>query len=107
MAVEALQAHKEWQGEERLPAGGQLSDHDLVFSTRTGGALDAANVRREFKAACKAAGIGEHWTPRELRHSFVSLCPARGCRSRRSHGSPGTPTPGRPRWSTGGSYGLY
>ena len=48
-------------------------DHDLVFSTRTGGALDAANVRREFKAACRTARIGEHWTPRELRHSFVSL----------------------------------
>ena len=73
MAVDALQAHKERQVEERLAAGGQWSDHDLVFSTRSGDALDAANVRREFKAACRAAGIGEHWTPRELRHSFVSL----------------------------------
>lgn len=78
MALEALQAHKEWQVEERLAAGRQLSDHDLVFSTRTGGALDAANVRREFKAACRAAGIGEHWTPRELRHSFVSLMSSSG-----------------------------
>jgi integrase len=78
MAVEALQAHKEWQVEERLAAGGQLSDHDLIFSTRTGGALDAANVRREFKAACRVAGIGEHWTPRELRHSFVSLMSSSG-----------------------------
>ena len=57
MAVDALQAHKERQAEERLAAGGQWSDHDLVFSTRTGGALDAANVRREFKAACRAAKI--------------------------------------------------
>ena len=78
MALEALQAHKEWQVEERLAAGRQLSDHNLVFSTRTGGALDAANVRREFKAACRAAGIGEHWTPRELRHSFVSLMSSSG-----------------------------
>ena len=23
--------------------------------------------------SCKAAGIGEDWTPRELRHTFVSL----------------------------------
>ena len=66
------------KSEERLAAGGQWSDHDLVFSTRTGGALDAANVRREFKAACRAAGIGEHWTPRELRHSFVSLMSSSG-----------------------------
>lgn len=35
--------------------------------------MDAANVRREFKAVCKTAKIGEHWTPQELRHSFVSL----------------------------------
>ena len=41
-------------------------------------ALDAANVRREFKAVCRAAGIGEHWTPRELRHSFVSLMSSSG-----------------------------
>jgi len=40
--------------------------------------LDAANVRREFRAACKAAKIGEHWTPRELRHSFVSLMSSSG-----------------------------
>ena len=45
----------------------------LVFCTSSGGPLDAANVRREFRAACKAADIGENWTPRELRHSFVSL----------------------------------
>jgi integrase len=78
MAVDALQAHKKRQTEERIAAGGQLSDHDLVFSTRTGGALDAANVRREFKAACRAAGIGGNWTPRELRHSFVSLMSSSG-----------------------------
>jgi integrase len=78
MAVNALWAHKERQVAERLAVGSQWSDHDLVFSTRTGGALDAANVRREFKAACRAAGIGEHWTPRELRHSFVSLMSSSG-----------------------------
>jgi integrase len=26
-----------------------------------------------FRRACRAARIGEQWTPRELRHSFVSL----------------------------------
>ena len=46
---------------------------DLVFSTATGQALDAANVRRSFRAVCTAAGIGPDWTPRELRHTFVSL----------------------------------
>ena len=78
MAVDALRAHKERQAAEQLAAGGQWNEHNLVFSTRTGGALDAANVRREFKAACRVAGIGEHWTPRELRHSFVSLMSSSG-----------------------------
>jgi integrase len=73
MAADALRAHKKRQAAERLAAGEQWTDRDLVFCTRTGSALDAANVRREFRGVCKAAGIGEHWTPRELRHSFVSL----------------------------------
>ena len=78
MAVDALRAHKDRQTREQLAAGAQWSDHNLVFATRTGGALDAANVRREFKAACRAAKIGERWTPRELRHSFVSLMSSSG-----------------------------
>jgi hypothetical protein len=78
MAVDALWAHKKRQAGERLAAGAEWSDQDLVFCTRTGGALDAANVRREFRAVCKAAKIGEHWTPRELRHSFVSLMSSSG-----------------------------
>jgi len=44
-----------------------------VFATRDGNELDAANVRREFRAAVKAAGITGTWSPRELRHTFVSL----------------------------------
>jgi integrase len=31
-----------------------------------------------FKRVCKAAGIGDSWTPRELRTSFVSLMSHRG-----------------------------
>ena len=31
-----------------------------------------------IRGICKAAGIGEDWTPRELRHSFVSLLSASG-----------------------------
>jgi integrase len=44
-----------------------------VFATRDGAELDAANVRREFRAAIRAAGIPGAWSPRELRHTFVSL----------------------------------
>lgn len=57
----------------------ELTDHpasgkELVFCTRTGTALSAGNVRRDFRAVLGKAGlVGQEWTPRELRHSFVSL----------------------------------
>ncbi len=37
--------------------------------------LDSADVRRDFRAAiCPTPGLDpDAWTPRELRHSFVSL----------------------------------
>ena len=86
MAVTALWAHRERQAGDREAADMNWSGRDLVFSTRSGAPLDAANVRREFRALCKAAEIGEHWTLRELRHSFVSLMSSSGYRSRRSPG---------------------
>ena len=49
-----------------------------VFTTRSGEPLDAANVRRDFQAIVKKAGLKPEWTPRELRHSFVSLLSDRG-----------------------------
>ncbi|MGO8960875.1 MAG: tyrosine recombinase XerC [Streptosporangiaceae bacterium] len=54
--------------EETEPGEGEL-----VFCTAAGQAIDAANVRRSFRNVCTAAGIGPDWTPRELRHTFVSL----------------------------------
>jgi integrase len=77
-AVNALWAHQKRQADEGAASGMTWSDRDLVFPTRTGAALDAANVRRKFRTVCKAAKIGEHWTPRELRHSFVSLMSSSG-----------------------------
>jgi integrase len=58
---------------EALHASQQPGARDLVFCTVTGRALDAGNVRRQFRAVCRAAKIGTDWTPRELRHTFVSL----------------------------------
>jgi integrase len=77
-ASEALREHSRRQAGERVTAGALWNDHGLVFATRVGTQLDAGNVRRQFKAICKAAGIGEDWTPRELRTSFVSLLSASG-----------------------------
>ena len=44
-----------------------------MFTTSVGSELDAANVRRGFRAVTNTAGLDGSWTPRELRHSFVSL----------------------------------
>jgi integrase len=46
-----------------------------VFTTRYGTPLSAGSIRRGFRAAIRTAeGIdASQWTPRELRHSFVSL----------------------------------
>ena len=54
-------------------AGEDWQDNDLVFCTRTCTPLAHGNVRRSFRSITKAAGLGEAWTPRELRHSFVSI----------------------------------
>jgi integrase len=73
LAVEALRGLKASQAEDRLLAGERWQHTGLVFTTHLGTALDAGNVRKMFKRICIAAGIGDDWTPRELRTSFVSL----------------------------------
>ena len=62
-----------------MKAGASWADHDLVFCTGIGTELDAAHVRRSFRAEVAKAGLeGPGWTPRELRHSFVSLLSSSG-----------------------------
>jgi len=77
-AVQALRGWSGSQAGERFAAGDSWQDSGLVFTTHRGAALDAANVRKMFKRVCTAAGIGDGWTPRELRTSFVSLMSHRG-----------------------------
>jgi integrase len=77
-AVHTLRDWADSQADERLAAGDDWQDTRLVFTTHHGAALDAANVRKMFKRVATAAGIGEGWTPRELRTSFVSLLSHRG-----------------------------
>jgi integrase len=76
--VAALVSHRDAQHDDRTLAGTAWHDSDLVFTTRVGTPLDAANVRRAFRAIVVHAGLGAEWTPRELRHSFVSLMSAQG-----------------------------
>ncbi|MER7179616.1 tyrosine-type recombinase/integrase [Streptomyces hyaluromycini] len=64
-------------GPATRPAGQALERRDppagRVFTTRNGEPLVAANVLRDFEPIVKRAGLQPEWTPRELRHSFVSL----------------------------------
>ncbi|MEJ3745198.1 site-specific integrase [Actinomycetes bacterium KLBMP 9797] len=72
--VVSLRKHREWQDAARERAGSRWQETGLVFTTSVGTPLDAANVRRGFRRVAKRAGLNpEEWTPRELRHSFVSL----------------------------------
>jgi integrase len=71
--VDVLEEHLRLQKKERTSKGKEWDPTGRVFTTRSGEPLDAANVRRDFKAIVKKAGLKPEWTPRELRHSFVSL----------------------------------
>ncbi|MEV4079810.1 site-specific integrase [Nonomuraea fuscirosea] len=70
--VDVLRNHRKEQQRGREDA---WSESSLVFTSATGSPLDAANVRRNFRNAIqKVHGVDPNeWTPRELRHSFVSL----------------------------------
>jgi len=72
-AAKALKEHRTRQVQERLAAGPLWHEHGLVFTSQTGQPLDDANVRRAFRSITNRAGLGTNWTPRELRHSFVSI----------------------------------
>jgi len=77
-AVQGLRAWTASQADERTAAVADWHDTGLVFTNHLGTALDAANVRKMFKRICTEAGIGDGWTPRELRTSFVSLMSHQG-----------------------------
>lgn len=73
LASAALAALWQLQDDDKRAAGQSWVSTGLVFTTSVGTALDSNNVRKMFRRVCKTAEIGEDWTPRELRHTFVSL----------------------------------
>ncbi len=72
-AVHTLRTHYTHQAAQRGEAADLWHDHDLVFCREDGTPLDRWQVRREFQKVTQTAGLGQDWTPRELRHSFVSI----------------------------------
>lgn len=72
--MEALRWQKAAQARAKEQAGKRWTEQGVAFASSTGAELDAANVRRAFRRVAKLAGLNKHeWTPRELRHSFVSI----------------------------------
>lgn len=77
--VEALKVHRDYQDAKRKLAGKKWQEHGLVFASLVGTELDSHNVRRAFRRVVKATGLNaKEWTPREMRHSFVSVLSAAG-----------------------------
>jgi|JI10StandDraft_1071094.scaffolds.fasta_scaffold09247_3 integrase len=74
-AVEALRRQRIEQAELRLKAGERWIDHGLVFPSKVGTPMDRNNALRAFRSALANVPnlAPKEWSPRELRHSFVSL----------------------------------
>ena len=53
-AIEALREHRGRQAEDQLAAGALWQENGLVFVSTIGTALDASNVRREFRRIMEA-----------------------------------------------------
>ncbi|MGS2587064.1 site-specific integrase [Streptomyces hebeiensis] len=73
--VVVLEAHKAAQQRQRKALGVPWSDSGFVFGTDMGEERSAYTVRQNFRAMLADAGFSDpkEWTPRELRHSFVSI----------------------------------
>ncbi|MFD9815039.1 tyrosine-type recombinase/integrase [Streptomyces sp. NPDC059080] len=78
--VELLAEHRATQQARREGLGLPWDPGGFVFGTDVGEQRTADHVRRNFRALLRDAGFPAptQWTPRELRHSFVSILSDRG-----------------------------
>ena len=78
--VRVLAAHQQRQRviRDRALRRNRWNENNLVFCDRYGKELSAQSVRRTLAVALRLAGLPVEWTPRELRHSVVSLMSANG-----------------------------
>lgn len=73
--VTVLLDHQARQQRRREALGLPSEEVTFVFGTDCGEQRSSDNVRRNFRALLRDAGFADpsQWTPRELRHSFVSI----------------------------------
>lgn len=77
--VEALVFQRELQAQQREAVGNRWQEHDLVFASAVGTERNANNVLRSFRVVLAKTDLDPAvWTPREMRHSFVSVLSVSG-----------------------------
>jgi integrase len=69
--VAALKAHRKFQAEERLAAGGRWVDNDLVLATRFGRPVSPGNFDQTLERLVKATGV-PRLTSHGLRHTAAT-----------------------------------
>jgi integrase len=77
ICVEALKTHRKHQLEERLAAGPEWEEWDLVFTTPFGRPLSRTEVSRQFGKLQETAGVAHHRLY-DSRHTAASLLLAQG-----------------------------
>lgn len=76
--VRALKARRARQAQDRLVAGSDWKDGELVFTNPTGGPLEPITLHRDFKRLLRTAEISTETRFHDLRHTAASLLLAEG-----------------------------
>ena len=75
--LDALKKHRAQQDEIRLQAGPTWQEHNLVFTTDTGGFVEGTHLNRRFKQLLKEAGLPD-MRFHDLRHSAATILLGKG-----------------------------
>jgi integrase len=82
MPAAVIDALVTWSAEQaeaqQLAGAAWCNPCGLVFTTGFGEPVNRQKIHYGFRKVCKAAGLGDGWQPRELRHTFVSVMSASG-----------------------------
>src|SRR5699024_10357830 len=100
----ALKAHRAAQETEREAAAKSRPDTDFVFRTRTGAVLDVNNVRRDFRAFVRVAGVKGRGLPGSCATVSSRSCRRKAYPLKTSRGWWATAAPIRPNSSTARSF---
>ena len=79
--IDELRKHRTEQMEERLAAGPDWHDYNLVFCTQSGQPIASRNLTTAFTRMLRRAGLGHHrW--HDLRHTSATFLAAQGVHPR-------------------------